>query len=503
MNKTDEDLYLLNVFSVPQQPPITAKVESTDSVKKTLSSRDPRLRRSEQEPDHVRESRPEEMETLLPREPVINEEILVIDNRDRFPIPISNRERGKVSNRPSDHVAVSKTDSKVDQKKGMRRNVQHMAIVEEPALPVPHAERLVTESPKHGDFHRETKPKNNHRKRNPAEWPSHSGEYESALEEPVVSKSHLGRGKVRKGRRKSLERQRGRGGRGRGPERKRELVHDGFQNEDDQRFTRIGEPVDPRYIVDRPGDSSSSFRGDWNSDVEHRDENFRPRDEPRLRHGKRRRGRGQTVYVRGRDHDEIMRSRSPGIAEQRVMDIVHERDRVESMEPSMEPRFAGPEIFQDPEFRIREEKHLDLSENNHPPFHSDPREQHIGEPHPKKPRPLLSDMEINELRNRKGASPNAGRMTPPHLPPEGFLGHPLERGEELPVFDPHMDGPFHPDLGPAPHGEFGPPIEHHGMWEHGFEIPRELMLDRQNEIMRRVRQSHIIIWQPFHLKVQA
>lgn len=54
------------------------------------------------------------MEILLLREFVINEEILVIDNWDRFLIFISNCECGKVLNRFFDYVVVLKIDLKVD-----------------------------------------------------------------------------------------------------------------------------------------------------------------------------------------------------------------------------------------------------------------------------------------------------------------------------------------------------------------------------------------------------
>ena len=422
-----------------------------------LNNRDPRLRQGEQNPDHIQDLRLLQDETALSREADIKREGPVIDNQDRLQRPVSNQPLEEI-------LSTQRADLKLTQ--GRKRNVQqHMNIVEDPVVPMSHEEKSVTGSPKHG-FHRKPNPKSNHRRRNSDEWPSRPTSYEKSLDE----KSQLVRGKARKTRQRSSERrERGRGSRGRGSERNREPGKGGFPNKDDERFSRRGEPMDPRFIVDRPSDSSS-FRQDWNSEIDHGDENFRPHDEPGLRYGKRRRGRGQTVYVRGSDHDKMIRARSPGIGEPRRREIVHERDRVETLEP-MEPQFAGPEIYPDPEFRIREEKHFD------------PREPHIGEPHSKKPRPLLSDMEITELRNRKGASPNSGRMTPPPFQ-EGFHGYPLDRGEE--PFDPHLDDPFRADFAPPPHGEFGPPIEPHGMWEHGFEIPRELMLDHENEIMRRV-----------------
>lgn len=81
-----------------------------------------------------------------------------------------------------------------------------MVIVEELVLFVFYVERLVIESLKYGDFYWEIKLKNNYRKCNFVEWLSCFGEYESVLEEFVVLKFYLGRGKVWKGRWKFLER---------------------------------------------------------------------------------------------------------------------------------------------------------------------------------------------------------------------------------------------------------------------------------------------------------
>ena len=466
---------------------MSTKAESTKSAQKTFNSRDPRLRRSEQEPDHVQESRPAIVEDVLSSIPVINKERTLTENDGSLPLPINNSHRFEQTfDRPPEHFIISQPDSELGQNDEIR-NVQHMTFVENPVQPITNLAREVSGSPKYGDVHREAKPRHNHRRRNSGDWSSHSAGIENISGEPPVPKMHVGRGKSRKARRRSAERQRekGRGGRGRGHDRKREPVIERFDN--DQRFARRVEQTDSRHTVDRPVDSSS-FREDWNSDVERRNESFMPHDEPRLRRGKWR--RGQTVYVRGSDHDEIVRARSPGIAEKRLRHAAHERDRFENME-HIEPPFSRAEIHQDPEFRMREEKHFLPQEHNPPAFHNDPREQPIGEPLPKKPRPLLSDMEINELRNRKGASPNTGRMTPPPMLQEGFQTHPLDRGE-LP-FPGHADGPFHSNLGPPPHGEFGthtPPVEHPVEWTPAFEIPRELKLDHENEIMRRVRVSY-------------
>lgn len=86
-------------------------------------------------------------------------------------------------------------------------------------------------------------------------------------------------------------------------------------------------------------------------------------------------------------------------------------------------------------------------------------------------------MEINEFWNRKGVFLNVGRMIFLYLLLEGFFGYFLERGEELLVFDFYMDGFFYFDLGLVLYGEFGLLIEYYGMWEYGFEIFWEFMLD--------------------------
>lgn len=464
---------------------MSTKAESTESIQKTFASRDPRLRRNEQEPDRIQESRPAVVKDVFSSEPVISKEQTVVDNQDSLPLPMNSLQFEQTSGKPGEHVTLPQQNQEVDQNQG-NGNPQHMTFVEKRVKPVAHLDRGVTGSPKYGDIQRESKPKHNHRRRNSGDWPSHPAGFENFSDEPPVPKAQLGRGKPRKTRQRSGERQRerGRGVRERGRERNRGLGNERFEND---RVSRV-EQTDTRYAGDRPVDS---FRGDWNSDVEYRDENFRPHSEPPPRRGKWR--RGKTVYVRGSDHDEIMRARSPGIAEHRVRGMDQERDRLDNMEP----QFPGREIHQDPDFRMREEKHFHPREQNHPAFRNDSRDLPEGEPLPKKPRPLLSDMEINELRNRKGASPNTGRKTPPLMLQEGFGNSPPDSGEH--PFPHHVDDPFHPGFGPPPHGlphdypMHGPPEEHGGEWVSGFEIPRELMLDHENEIMRRVKYSNMYI----------
>ena len=428
----------------------------------------------------------------ISRKPLIVKEMMHTENDRSVPLPTDNSlQFEQTPGKPPDHFSYhSQQDSGLVQNQEFR-NLQHMAFVENPVenvgmiQPVAHLEREVTGSPKYGDIHRETKPKHNQRRRNSGDWPSHSEGQEHISAEDFVPKAQGGRGKSRKARRRSAERQRerGKGRRGRGHERNKGPDTEHLQNSEfqtEKRFARRAEQRDPRFKVDRPVDSSPFNREDWGSDVEQRSENFVQHDEHPLRQGKWK--KGHNVYVRGRDHDEIVRSRSPGIADQRLLGMGPERDRIENRE-QFEPEFSRVELHQDPEFVMREEKHGHFlpRERNHPAFHNDPRDQSIGEPVPKKPRPLLSDMEINELRNRKGASPKTGRLTPPPMLQEGF--HPFDRGDH--PFPPHIDDHFHPGFGPPPPGV--PPVEHHEEWEPSFEIPRELMLDHESEIMRRVR----------------
>ena len=450
------------------------------------------------------------VEAVTARKPEIVKERTLVENQPSLPLPVSSHQFEHTPCRPPEHFTnLPHPDSEMGQNQAIR-SLQHMAFVESPVEhigripPITHTEREVTGSPKYGDIHRETKPKHNHRRRNSGDWPSHPASHGDISGEPPVPKA-VGRGKSRKARRRSAERrEKAKAGRGRGRERNRDHVNERFQNsefQNDPQFARRVGQKDSRVVVDRPVDSSP-FREDWNSDVEQRNEKFIPRDERPLRHGKWR--RDQTVqYVRGSDHDKLVRAGSPGIPEQRFRGVDHERERLENME-QFEPQFSGPEMHQDREFLMREEqhgqfvqKHFPPREHNLPAFHDDPRDPPVGEPLPKKPRPLLSDVEINELRNRKGASPNTGRMTPPPMLREGFQDHSFDRDQPFP---PHIDQAFHPSFGPPPpgvQGEIGthtPPVEHHGEWAPGFEIPRELMLDHENEIMRQVQYSVIIIF---------
>ncbi|KAJ7327413.1 hypothetical protein OS493_027104 [Desmophyllum pertusum] len=82
--------------------------------------------------------------------------------------------------------------------------------------PKSHLDREVTGSPKYGDVQKPSKPKRNHRRRSSGDWPSKSPDYENSPDEPP--KMQVGRGKPRRGRRRSAEKQRerGKGERGRG-----------------------------------------------------------------------------------------------------------------------------------------------------------------------------------------------------------------------------------------------------------------------------------------------
>ena len=215
--------------------------------------------------------------------------------------------------------------------------------------------------------------------------------------------------------------------------------------------------VDRGERNDRPVD-------DWNSDIDRRVDNFVPHNDRPPPRGKWK--KDHIVYVRGKDHDEILNSGGPGISEQRLMGIGSERDRIENIKPQLRETEMN-------------EDHVHPREHVRPVFHDEPWDQPTGEPLPKKPRPLLSDVEINELRNRKGASPNTGRMTPPPILHEGFHDLPYDRGGQ--PFPHNVDGHFHPNFVPPP------PEDHHSEWTPAFEIPRELMLDHQNEIMIQVQ----------------
>lgn len=398
------------------------------------------------------------------------------------------------------------------------RSLQHMARVQNQIENVSgtHIDREVTGSPKYGDLHRSAKPKHNHKRRNSGDW-SPSGENRP----DEAPKTQAVRGKPRRGRRRSAERrERGKGERGRGRAREpmirgRDTDSEQFQStefKNEQRFGRRLEQRDPRHPVvdDRQVEGIPPFRDNWNrrqdpTEFGRENDQFRPGmggpERPPVRDRlavKDFRGDESPLHVR----DDFVRAGSPGLHEKRTRGIGHDRRGAENME-HFEPRPSGPEMRQDPEFRLREEtqRGFDSREHNLPPvpFHDDPRDQPVGEPLSKKPRPLLSDVEINELRNRKGASPNTGRMTPPPVLQEGFPNHPFDRPMDVHPHPLHSEGPFphehsfYQNQGPPGPGMPGelrphtPPLQQHpGEWAPGFEIPRELKLDHQNEIMMQV-----------------
>lgn len=519
---------------------MSTKAESTKSVQGTSNSRDPRLRRSEQEPDHLQEPIPLEVrkpDTVQERKLIDTQGSLLISVRHgHVPSVTGEVQFEQTSGRPPEQfIDHSQPDLEAAQTQGIR-SLQHMARVQNPVENVSrtHIDREVTGSPKYGDLQRPSKPKHNHKRRNSGDWSSPSLSHENRPDEPP--KAHVVRGKARRGRRRSAEKQRerGKGERGRGHAREpiirgRDIDNEQFQSaefQSDQRFGRRPEQRDPRHpVVDRQVEDIPPFRDNWNSDRKQRNDSFVPQDEHLLNQGKWR--QDPTELGRGNDQSrpgmggperppvrdrlaakEFVRAGSPGMHEKRSRGIGHDRRRVENVE-QFEPHLSGPEMRQDPEFRLREETQrglpFDPRERNHPPvpFHDDPRDQPVGEPLLKKPRPLLSDVEINELRNKKGASPNTGRMTPPPVLQEGFPIHPFDRpiGEPMDVHPHplHADRPFphergfHQNLGPPGPGMPGefrphtPPMQQHpGEWAPDFEIPRELMLDHQNEIMIQV-----------------
>lgn len=508
---------------------MSTKAESTESVQGTSSSRDPRLRRNEPEPEHIQEPIPVEV-----RKPVLVQETRLIEDRGSLLISTGHGHIPTVpgdihfeqrTGRPPEHFTDSSHPDLEAAQTQEIRSVQHMTQVKHPEnesriQPKSHLDREVTGSPKYGDVQKPSKPKRNHRRRSSGDWPSKSPDYENSPDEPP--KMQVGRGKPRRGRRRSAEKQRerGKGERGRGRvrepiKRSRDIDNEQFQNvefQNDQRFSRRQEQRDSRHpgIIDRHVEVTPSFRDDWNSELKQRNDNFMPHDEhpghwrrdptefvrgndqsrpgmagperPPVRDRLAARGDDSPMHVRG----EFVREGSPGMHEQRLKGIGLERERIENME-RFEPQ---SNLRPEPEFRLREEtqSQFDPREMKHPPgpFHDDPRDQLVGgEPLSKKPRPLLSDVEINELRNRKGESP---MREPMDVHP-----HPLHADHPFP-----REHSFQQNFGPpAPgmRGEFRPhtpPLQPHpGEWTPGFEIPRELMLDHRNEIMIQVCKGSV------------
>ena len=527
--------------SSPGRVPVSTKAESTESVQATSNSRDPRLR--QQGPDHIQEPIPPEIrKAVIAQERKLTDaqgSLLVSAAHGRIPSAMPEIQLNKSSGRPPENFDPPQSDLETQE----IRSLQHMTRVQNPVESVSrtHLDREVTGSPKYADLQRPSKPKHNHKRRNSGDWASLSPSYEDRPDEPP--KTQVLRGRGRRGRRRSAdkrERERGKGERGRG--RAREPMKRSRDNDNEQfqstGFGRRREQRNPRHpvIIDRQVEDIPPSRDDWNSDLIQRNENFVPHNEHLLNPDK---WQGDSSeFVRGIDQsrlgmavperppprdrplakdfrgdetpmhvrDEFVRAGSPGMHENRSRGIGPERRRVEKAE-QFEPRLTGPEMRPDPDFRLREEtkSKFDPRVHNNPPssFHDDPRDQPVGEPLSKKPRPLLTDVEISELRNRKGASPNTGRMTPPPILQEGFVDHPFDRPMREPTdVPPHLlqgdhpfahDQSFHQNLGPPGPGMPGefrphtPPMQQYpGEWTPNFEIPRELMLDRQSEIMIQV-----------------
>ena len=484
--------------------PVSTKAESTESVQATSNNRDPRLR--QQVLDHIQERIPPEIRTAVvaqDRNLIDSQGSLVSATHGSIPSAMPETQLRQSSGRPPENFIDPPQPHSETQE---IRSLQHMTQVNNPVENVSrtHLDREVTGSPKYSDLQRPSKPKHNHK--NSGDWASLSPSYEDRPDE--IPKTQVLRGRGRRGRRRSADKQRERGkgerGRGRAREpikRSRDNDKDQFHStefQSDQRFGRRPEQRESRHpvIIDRQVEDIPPFRDDWNSDLKQRNEKFVPhlavteRPPPRERPPAREfRGDETPVHIR----DEFVRAGSPGIHENRSRKIGRERRRGERAE-QFEPRPTGTEIRPDPDFLLREETQskFDPRVRNHPPssFHDDPRDQPVGEPISKKPRPLLTDVEISELRNRKGASPNTGRMTPPLIPQEGFVDHPFDRPGDHPF---GRDQNFHQSLGPpgpGMQGEFRPhtpPMQQcPGEWTPGFEIPRELMLDHQSEIMIQV-----------------
>lgn len=195
---------------------------------------------------------------------------------------------------------------------------------------------------------------------------------------------------------------------------------------------------------------------------------------------------------RGKDHgryrDEVGRPGKPRFGEEDL------RGR-EGRRGGFETRFVGPPARADRSVQG-------------PPPNAELRPRHLSdEPPPKKPKPLLPEHELLHIRQRRGHSPLRGRATPP-VHPADFRHPPSEQEPfDFDNFDPHVAGPdprppFHqPPRHPGdlpPHRRFhedhvlhGPPdpnfhpLPMQDEFGAEFEIPRELMLDQQSEIMRQ------------------
>ena len=208
-------------------------------------------------------------------------------------------------------------------------------------------------------------------------------------------------------------------------------------------------------------------------------------------------------WSRGRGHKRSRRGQPPG---HRGMAERHGRHRHEFL-----PQNDNPD------------RQLERPPQNWLPDPSKPFERGaMDEPpdkraRPSSPRPLFSEREITEIRERRHGSPPRGF---PHNPPRDYDGQPnpdwheqwRHEGPHEGVRQEYFGRPFHDDVVPMtlqmfphpdgvplpPHKEFPSrfiPPEFNRHFAGGVEIPLELTLDNESEILRSVSQplTHIYI----------
>ena len=189
---------------------MSTKAESTESVQATSNSRDPRLR--QQGPDHIQEAIP-----LETKKPVFAHERKLIDaqgglslsdTHGHIPSAIPEIKLKQMLGRPPENfIDPPQPDVEAPPTQEIRSH-QQMNQVQNPVESVgrTHLDREVTGSPKYGDLQRPSKPKHNHKRRNSGDWSSMSSSYEERLDEPP--KTQVLRGRGRRGRRRSADKQR-------------------------------------------------------------------------------------------------------------------------------------------------------------------------------------------------------------------------------------------------------------------------------------------------------
>ena len=547
--------------------PVSTKGETTPNVQDTAVSRDPRLRRIEQQPNAneplhklaveaspvvVPESKPF---IQPPREPLENSErILTSLSHDHLNDSAGESQFLQTSDEPVMHET---TESNHAVQNTTVKRLQKIVRVEPPGDKASRVKprirpdnsplREVTGSPQYDEVHRPQKSHCSRRRRNSGDWSGNSPSYNSVPEvsdeyhKTGISRRKPGRGRRRRrsaeGRRDKEKSDRGRGHNSEGRRRIREPGNDRFKHESrgarrHEGPVHMDEGCPPFRKEQWPNDRDFNRRSDepygdkWRRDprkFSHGNENMGPGPGASERLPLRDRmevdsnspvsfearfsiNHGQDNPIQGQE--DFVRAGSPGMLGPRFRPIGPDRERTDNL-GQFDHHFVGP----DPEHLRREDSRRQFeprpfgplnADRPMPSFRNDPWDKpHPDEPLAKKPRPLLSDVEINVLRGRRGTSPNRGSMSQP-MSQDGFHNCPLDRPVQEPMevhlpadehpFAHHPEGPlihgppernFHRDFG----GEFRPhtpPLDPHQEWSPGFEIPRELMLDRQSEIMRQV-----------------